>query len=66
MVCEVDAPLNVLLRPGTPPIDTLVRLGVRRISVGGGLARHALDATEALARRLLGGDGTPFAELGES
>jgi 2-methylisocitrate lyase-like PEP mutase family enzyme len=66
MVCEVDAPLNVLLRPGTPPIDTLVRLGVRRISVGGGLARHALDATEALARRLLAGDGTPFAELGES
>ena len=63
---EVDAPVNVLLRPGMPPIDELVRLGVRRISVGGGLARHALAATEALARRLLAGDGAPFAELGES
>lgn len=66
LVREVDAPVNVLLRPGMPPIDMLVRLGVRRISVGGGLARHAMDATEALARRLLAGDGTPFAELGES
>jgi len=65
-VREVDGPVNVLLRPGTPPIDTLVRLGVRRISVGGGLARHALESTEAIARRLLAGDGTPFAELGES
>jgi len=66
MVREADAPVNILLRPGTPRIDALVRLGVRRISVGGGLARHALDVTEALARRLLAGDGTPFAELGES
>jgi 2-methylisocitrate lyase-like PEP mutase family enzyme len=66
MVREVDAPLNVLLRPGTPPIDMLVRLGVRRISVGSGLARHSMEATELLARRLLAGDGTPFAELGES
>jgi 2-methylisocitrate lyase-like PEP mutase family enzyme len=66
VVRGVDAPVNILLRPGTPPIDALVRLGVRRISVGGGLAHHALDATEALARRLLAGDGTPFAELGES
>ena len=62
----VDAPVNILLRPGSPPIDALARLGVRRISVGGGLARHALDATEAIARRLLAGDGAPFVELGES
>ena len=65
-VRELDAPVNVLLRPGTPSIGTLARLGVRRISVGGGLARHALESTEAIARRLLAGDGTPFAELGES
>jgi 2-methylisocitrate lyase-like PEP mutase family enzyme len=66
LVREVDAPMNVLLRPGTPSIGALVGLGVRRISVGGGLARHALDTTEALTRRLLAGDGSPFAELGES
>jgi 2-methylisocitrate lyase-like PEP mutase family enzyme len=65
-VREVDAPVNVLLRPGAPPIEALTRHGVRRISVGGGLARHALESTEAIARQLLAGDGTPFAELGES
>jgi 2-methylisocitrate lyase-like PEP mutase family enzyme len=65
IVREVDAPVNVLLRPGAPPVGKLADLGVRRISVGGGLARHAMDAAEAVARRLLAGDGSAFAQLGE-
>jgi 2-methylisocitrate lyase-like PEP mutase family enzyme len=59
----VEAPVNVLLRPGTPSIAALASIGVRRISVGGGLARHAIDDVEAVARLLLAGDGLPFAAL---
>jgi 2-methylisocitrate lyase-like PEP mutase family enzyme len=59
-VGEVKAPVNVLLRPGAPSIAALAELGVRRISVGSGLAHRAMDDAEALARRLLAGDGSPF------
>ena len=65
MVREVDGPVNVLLRAGTPSVERLAELGVRRISVGGGLARHAMDDAEAVARRLLAGDASPLAELAE-
>ncbi|MGH2455382.1 MAG: isocitrate lyase/PEP mutase family protein [Candidatus Limnocylindria bacterium] len=65
IVREVAAPVNVLLRPGAPAVAELRRIGVRRISVGGGLAHHAITATEAIARRLLAGDVAPFLELGE-
>lgn len=65
LVRELAAPLNVLLRPGSPDVEQLAALGVRRISVGGGLARHALEHAEALARQLLAGDGSPFLQLGE-
>ncbi len=60
IIRELDAPVNVLLRPGTPSIAELAHLGVRRISVGGGLAQRSLFATEATARRLLAGDGSAF------
>lgn len=66
IVREVAAPVNILLRPGSPSLAELTRLGVLRISVGGGLARHATRLVESLARRLLAGDGADFAELGEA
>ncbi|HET7521418.1 MAG TPA: isocitrate lyase/phosphoenolpyruvate mutase family protein [Candidatus Limnocylindria bacterium] len=65
LVREVDAPINILLRPGAPDAGKLAALGVRRISVGGGLARHALTVTEQLARRVVAGDGRALLELGE-
>lgn len=65
IVAEVDAPVNVLLRAGTPSLDQLRQLGVRRISVGGALAQHAMAITEASARQLLAGDGSPIQERGE-
>jgi 2-methylisocitrate lyase-like PEP mutase family enzyme len=65
LVRELQAPVNVLLRPGVPDIARLAALGVRRISVGGGLARHALAHAEELARQVLAGDGSAFLELGE-
>jgi 2-methylisocitrate lyase-like PEP mutase family enzyme len=65
-VREAGAPVNVLLRPGAPTVAELTELGVRRISVGGGLARHADAHVEELARRLLAGDDAPFRDLGEA
>jgi 2-methylisocitrate lyase-like PEP mutase family enzyme len=44
LVGEVDRPVNVLAIPGTPPVDELARLGVRRVSVGGAFAWAALAA----------------------
>jgi 2-methylisocitrate lyase-like PEP mutase family enzyme len=65
-VTEVGGPVNILLRPGSPSLAALRELGVRRISVGGGLWRHAMRTTEDLARGLLAGQDAPFGELGEA
>ena len=66
IVGAVDAPVNILLRPGAPGVRELAALGVRRISVGGGLALHVQALTARLARELLAGDGAAFASLGEN
>ena len=50
---SVDRPLNVLVRPGAPPVAELAELGVGRISVGGAFAFAALGAVVAAARELL-------------
>ena len=64
-VRRVGGPVNILLRPGSPSLAHLRRLGVRRISLGGGLWQQAQAMTESLARRLLSGDGGPFIETGD-
>lgn len=64
-------PVNVLVGgPGGPTVADLAALGVRRISVGGALARVAFGAMDRAARELLqqgtfGGfaGALPFAEL---
>lgn len=53
LAAGIDGPLNVLATRETPPVDELVRLGVRRISLGSGLHRTSLAATEAGAAELL-------------
>ena len=53
LVSAVSAPLNILAGPGTPPLDELQALGVRRVSVGGWPMRRIMTATRALARDLL-------------
>ena len=45
-------PLNILATPASPPVEELARLGVRRISLGSGLHRTSLAATEAGAAEL--------------
>jgi 2-methylisocitrate lyase-like PEP mutase family enzyme len=44
--CELGFPVNVLLRPGAPPITRLAQLGVARISMGGGLYNEMMRALE--------------------
>ena len=51
-VKELDAPVNVLLRPGAPSIGELAALGVARISVGGGLMAAVRAAIAAELERL--------------
>ena len=65
-VAEVGGVVNILLRPGSPSLAALAELGVRRVSVGGGLWRHAMHRAEELARDLLAGQDAAFGELGEA
>lgn len=52
-------PVNVLLAPGVgPTIPELRALGVRRVSVGGALARAAYTVAARAAADLLAGDAT--------
>jgi 2-methylisocitrate lyase-like PEP mutase family enzyme len=69
----VDAPLNVLAGPGTPPAAELQALGVARLSIGSGAMRASLGLTRRIARELLDA-GTyglltegaiPYAEVNE-
>jgi 2-methylisocitrate lyase-like PEP mutase family enzyme len=46
---EIEGPLNVLGTPDSPPVEELERLGVRRISLGGGLARAAYGRARRVA-----------------
>jgi 2-methylisocitrate lyase-like PEP mutase family enzyme/ketosteroid isomerase-like protein len=48
-------PLNVMLVPGLPDIDSLRKLGVRRLSAGSAIAQATLGLTEHLARDFLAG-----------
>jgi 2-methylisocitrate lyase-like PEP mutase family enzyme len=56
LVDELAAPVNVLYRPGAPPLRRLAELGVARISLGPGLHRAAEAATRAILERMAAGD----------
>ena len=55
LAAAIPAPLNVVagLTSNIIPAPTLFSLGVRRVSVGGSLARAALSAVERAGRELL-------------
>ena len=44
LVAAIPAPLNILAGADTPPVSRLTALGVRRISLGGAPAAHALGS----------------------
>ena len=52
LVRELDAPVNVSARPGTPGVSELARLGVARVSTATRLATLALSAVERAATEL--------------
>ncbi len=52
VVKEVAVPVNVLLWPGGPTVAQLASVGVRRVSVGGTLARIAHGAVVRAAQQL--------------
>ena len=53
VVESVERPVNVLARPGMPPVAELAAVGVSRVSVGGAFAFAALGALVEAARELL-------------
>lgn len=57
IVEAVDAPVNVLALPNTPPVAELATIGVARVSVGGGFSHAAFGALVRAGRELLD-DGT--------
>lgn len=48
----IDGPIHMLAMPGTPNVDALERLGVRRVSVGAGPFRATLALVQRIAREL--------------
>jgi len=52
LLAAVARPVNVLARPGLPPVSELAELGVSRISVGGAFAFAALGALVEAAQEL--------------
>ncbi|NQU61046.1 MAG: isocitrate lyase/phosphoenolpyruvate mutase family protein [Rhodospirillales bacterium] len=54
LVRELDGPLNILAGPNTVPIPELKKLGVKRVTTGGGLYRSCLGYLERAARELQG------------
>jgi 2-methylisocitrate lyase-like PEP mutase family enzyme len=53
VVSSVDRPVNVLARPGAPPVSELAAAGVSRVSVGGGFAFAAIGAVVEAGLELL-------------
>ena len=53
LVHNIPLPLNVLAWPNLPDASALEKLGVRRLSAGGGVARGALGYTHRLATDFL-------------
>lgn len=67
---EIRGPLNVLFTPASPPLRDLEGLGIRRVSVGSGLARAAYAAARRAALELRDqgtcralGEAIPYPEM---
>ncbi|GAB3132766.1 isocitrate lyase/PEP mutase family protein [Microbispora hainanensis] len=56
---EIGGPINVLMRPGVPPIRDLAALGVARVSFGPGIHRAAQAFTTRMLDAIARGDD-PF------
>ena len=59
---EIDGPLNILARPGSPTLAEMKALGVARVSVGGVLATSAYAVVKRAAAELRGPGTYSFAD----
>lgn len=62
LVDKLQAPLNILVGPGSPAVAELARLGVARISLGSSLAQAAYGLARRAATELL--ETGEYTELG--
>ncbi len=53
IVAEISLPLNVMVRPGLPPVGELRALGVRRVSAGSAIAQTAHASARRASTQLL-------------
>jgi 2-methylisocitrate lyase-like PEP mutase family enzyme len=53
LAAAIKGPINVMALPGMPSAPELQKLGVARVSMGGGPARAALTTTRRIAEELL-------------
>jgi len=58
----INGPLNILSGPGTPPVAELGKMGVKRVTVGGNIAKAALSLVRRAADELAGPGTYGFAE----
>jgi 2-methylisocitrate lyase-like PEP mutase family enzyme len=52
LVQSLDAPLNILVSPGCPPIPELARIGVKRASLGSAMMRATLGLMRRIGKEL--------------
>jgi 2-methylisocitrate lyase-like PEP mutase family enzyme len=57
VVDELKMPINILMIPGIPGLQTLEQMGVARVSLGPGYLKYALKAMKDIAFKLLSFEG---------
>jgi 2-methylisocitrate lyase-like PEP mutase family enzyme len=60
---RIEGPVNILARPGLPPLAELAKLGVRRVSLGGALTGAAYGHARAMLAQVRA-DGDVAAAVG--
>ena len=53
LAASIDGPMNVLAGPGTPPVPQLKEMGVKRVTVGGNIAKAAYTLVKTAAEELM-------------
>jgi 2-methylisocitrate lyase-like PEP mutase family enzyme len=62
LVGGTSLPVNVMMVPQLPPLATLAKIGVRRVSAGAAIAQAAHGLTRRLATQLLAGEAASLFE----
>ena len=57
IINEVKLPVNILLFPGIPDLESLQKMGLARLSLGPGLLKIAINAMKNISEKLLQQEG---------